>query len=1052
MHSTLDDHTAGHRTKLRRTEHITHFGNTQDLLANVAAEHAGQSLLHIINDLVDDAVVTQVQTFGLDDLAGSGVSTDVEAEDHSVGGQRQVGVGLGDTTHAAGDDLDLHFVVAQLGQRALQRFQRATYVGLDNDVEGLFLVLAHVLEHVFQLGGLLTGQLDFAELALTEQRDFAGLLLVGYDVQLVTRVRRAIQAEDLDRNGGTCFLDRLTVLIQHGAYTTVVHAGQYDITLTQGTVLYQHGSDGAAALVQTRFNHHTATRSRRLRLELKDFGLQQNRFEQLLDTGTGLSRDGNEHGVAAPLFRNHVTGCQIVLDTVRISFFLIDLVDRNHDRHTGRLGVLDSLFGLRHHAIVGGNHQDHDVGSLGTTGTHGGKGSVTGGVQEGHHAAIGFYVVGTNVLGNTTRLTGSHFGATNVVEQRGFTVVNVTHNGNNRCAAQLFTFVVHRLNQLVFEVALANLLDLVAHVFCNDGSSILIQHLVDGHHGAVLEHVLDDLGRLDRHLLRQLGNGDGFTNHYFTHDRAGGLLEAMLIALLGLQLTATAATAIIALVVNGDARRVTCLVASVATGTLAAALVFFVTGLATRFILFLVVLNGGGRRSSFGSRRSSCSNGCFSLLGSGNSRGVCLALGFRFSGIGFTLRSFLSLALGFSLGSLLARLFGCTQLLQLALTLGFQVRRLTLDVSTLLAHFYVYCLAASYFQGADRLALEGNLARLRARITMGVLQIRQQRLLFIITDCLRRTGLGQTCFLHLLQQALYRSTYFISQLFDRHFRHSLLSSVGSVRHRRGNLIESDRLFKPGGAGCHDQSRSTLFIDTVDVEQIVNRLLGQIFHCQDAASSQLESQRTVHTVHVQQVIGRLRIFQLFFVGDGLGQQAIFGTSTQLVDDIFVKTINLQQLFHRHVGNFFQRGETLFNQHLSHFFIYIQLVDEVAQDIAGLGFLLGADVILGHHIQSPAGQLTGQTNVLTATTNRLGQVVFSHGQVDGLGVFIENDGSNFRRRHRVDHKLRQVVVPQHDINALTAQLTGYRLDARTTHADTGTLRVDAFVLGAHRDLGT
>ena len=464
--------------------------------------------------------------------------------------------------------------------------------------------------------------------------------------------------------------------------------------------------------------------------------------------------------------------------------------------------MLDSFFGLRHDAIVGGNHQNHDVGSLGTAGTHGGKGRVTGGVQEGHHAAIGFYVVGTNVLSNTTSLTGSHLSATDVVEQRGLTVVNVTHNGNNRCAAQLFTLVVHGLDQLVFQVALANLLDLVAHVFCNDRSSILIQHLVDGNHGAVLEHVLDDLGRLDRHLLRQLGNGDGFTNHHFTHDRTGRLLEAMLIALLGLQL-ATTTTAAVAVIIDRHARCVAGLVlATVPTGTLAAALLFLITGFATRFF-FLLVMLGRSRVCSRGRRRSSFSHSNLRLFGGSNSGSIGLTLGFSLSCISLALGRFFGFALGFGFGRLLARLFGCTQLLQLALTLGFQVRRLTLDVSTLLAHFYVYCLAASYFQGADRLALEGNLARLRARITMGVLQIRQQRLLFIITDCLRRTGLGQTCFLHLLQQALYRSTYFISQLFDRHFRHSLLSSVGSVRHRRGNLVESDRLFKPGGAGCHD---------------------------------------------------------------------------------------------------------------------------------------------------------------------------------------------------------------------------------------------------------
>src|SRR5699024_2866109 len=40
---------------------------------------------------------------------------------------------------------------------------------------------------------------------------------------------------------------------------------------------------------------------------------------------------------------------------------------------------------------------------------------------------------------------------------------------------------------------------------------------------------------------------------------------------------------------------------------------------------------------------------------------------------------------------------------------------------------------------------------------------------------------------------------------------------------------------------------------------------------------------------------------------------------------------------------------------------------------------------------------------------------------------------------------------DINSLTGQLVGYALYPRTTHAHTGTDRIDALVLGLHRDLG-
>ena len=57
----------------------------------------------------------------------------------------------------------------------------------------VFFVLTHGLEDVLELAGVSTGQLHFAELALTEQGDFAGLLLVGDHGEVVTGFRRTVQ-------------------------------------------------------------------------------------------------------------------------------------------------------------------------------------------------------------------------------------------------------------------------------------------------------------------------------------------------------------------------------------------------------------------------------------------------------------------------------------------------------------------------------------------------------------------------------------------------------------------------------------------------------------------------------------------------------------------------------------------------------------------------------------------------------------------------------------------------------------------------------------------
>ena len=80
--------------------------------------------------------------------------------------------------------------------------------------------------------------------------------------------------------------------------------------------------------------------------------------------------------------------------------------------------MCDGLLGLGHDVIVGCHDDDGDVGNLCTAGTHGRESLVTRRVQEGHVTAVlKRDVVGTDVLGDTTRLTGNHVGLAYVVEQ-----------------------------------------------------------------------------------------------------------------------------------------------------------------------------------------------------------------------------------------------------------------------------------------------------------------------------------------------------------------------------------------------------------------------------------------------------------------------------------------------------------------------------------------------------------------------------------------------------------------------------------------------------------
>src|SRR5690606_34089974 len=105
------------------------------------------------------------------------------------------------------------------------------------------------------------------------------------------------------------------------------------------------------------------------------------------------------------------------------------------------LGVGNGLFGLRHHAVVGGHHQDHDVRALGTARAHLRERFVTRRIEEGDATAVRLHRVGTDVLGDAASFACGHLGTADLVEQARFAVVDVTHDRHDGCAGLAFGIV-----------------------------------------------------------------------------------------------------------------------------------------------------------------------------------------------------------------------------------------------------------------------------------------------------------------------------------------------------------------------------------------------------------------------------------------------------------------------------------------------------------------------------------------------------------------------------------------------------------------------------------
>ena len=118
-----------------------------------------------------------------------------------------------------------------------------------------------------------------------------------------------------------------------------------------------------------------------------ELGDEQDHLEQQVEVLLLLRRDLDHDGCAAPRFRRQTEVRELLLDALGVGVRLVNLVDRDEDRHARRLRVIDRLARLRHDAVVGRDDEDDDVGDARAAGAHHREGFVTRRVEE-HHVAV----------------------------------------------------------------------------------------------------------------------------------------------------------------------------------------------------------------------------------------------------------------------------------------------------------------------------------------------------------------------------------------------------------------------------------------------------------------------------------------------------------------------------------------------------------------------------------------------------------------------------------------------------------------------------------------
>ena len=222
----------------------------------------------------------------------------------------------------------------------------------------------------------------------------------------IARIRRTVEAKHLSRHSRTSRLQLLAAFVGKCTDFTPLRAGNNNVTTLQSTALDENSCDRTTALIELALYNDAVSVTVRVRLKLKDFRLKRDRLSQLVQTHFLFRRDFDCLNFTAHSFDLNVVLKKLCQHLVRIGIRLVDLVDRNDNRHASSFCVADRLFRLRHHAIVGCNNDNTDVCNIGAACTHSGERRVARSIEEGDLVA-GFQLnlVGTNVLRNAAGLT-----------------------------------------------------------------------------------------------------------------------------------------------------------------------------------------------------------------------------------------------------------------------------------------------------------------------------------------------------------------------------------------------------------------------------------------------------------------------------------------------------------------------------------------------------------------------------------------------------------------------------------------------------------------------
>src|SRR5690606_15693352 len=112
----------------------------------------------------------------------------------------------------------------------------------------------------------------------------------------------------------------------------------------------------------------------------------------------------------------------------RVCSFFVHFVDCHNHLDARFARKANRLNSLRLNSIISRYNHNYDISELRTMFTQSRKSFVSRSVEEGNRSPVSLYLIGRNMLSDSTRFSLGHFGATNCVKQAGLAVVHMTHH------------------------------------------------------------------------------------------------------------------------------------------------------------------------------------------------------------------------------------------------------------------------------------------------------------------------------------------------------------------------------------------------------------------------------------------------------------------------------------------------------------------------------------------------------------------------------------------------------------------------------------------------